>query len=219
MTNLRQTLFMSQRFRDLLHRYPALHECSEDILKAFELLKETFLNDRKILLCGNGGSAADSDHWAGELLKGFSHPRPLSLQARKGLPADLADRLQWALPAIPLTGFAALSTAFGNDVDPELVFAQLVFGLGQTGDVLVGLSTSGNSANVCQAAKVARHKKLQVLTLTGAKGGKLKELSDVCIRVPATETPIVQEFHLPIYHCLCLMLEDHFVEVQEQGEG
>jgi D-sedoheptulose 7-phosphate isomerase len=118
--------------------------------------------------------------------------------------------LQWALPVIPLTGFPALATAFGNDVDPEYVFAQLLLALGKAGDVLGVLSTSGNSANVCRAAEVARARSLSVLAMTGATGGKLRDLADVCICVPATQTPQVQEFHLPVYHCLSLMLEEAF---------
>ncbi len=203
---------MHSRLQNLIERYPCLAECAAQIQDAFDLLEKSFRTGGKILLCGNGGSAADADHWAGELLKGFAHQRPLSERDRTGLPQDLADRLQWALPAIPLTGFPAFSTAFSNDVEPELVFAQLVLGLGNAGDVLVALSTSGDSANVCQASIVARARKVGVLALTGKNGGRLKNLADVCIRVPAMETPLIQELHLPIYHCLCLMLEDHFLE-------
>jgi D-sedoheptulose 7-phosphate isomerase len=201
---------MSVHLRDLIERYSALKQCQPDIQEAFDLLTETFRKDRKLLLCGNGGSAADSEHWAGELLKGFALPRSLAASMREGLPPELAARLQWAFPVIPLTGFPAFATAFGNDVDPEYVFAQLVLALGTTGDVLGALSTSGNASNVCRAAEVARARSLPVLALTGTSGGKLKELADVCICVPATQTPHIQEFHLPIYHCLSLMLEEHF---------
>lgn len=201
---------MSSRLNNLIERYPALEECQSDIQEAFNLLATTFRKDGKLLLCGNGGSAADSEHWAGEMLKGFAHSRPLSSSMRQGLPSEMAARLQWAFPVIPLTGFPALATAFSNDVKPEYVFAQLVLALGRAGDVLATLSTSGNSTNVCRAAEVARARSLPVLALTGATGGKLKELADVCIRVPATQTPHVQEFHLPIYHCLSLMLEEAF---------
>jgi D-sedoheptulose 7-phosphate isomerase len=201
---------MSSHLVNLVGRHPALAECQPDIQHAFELVVGAFKNDKKLLLCGNGGSAADSDHWSGEMLKGFAQTRPLSAAMRQGLPADMAARLQWAFPVIPLTGFPALATAFGNDVNPEYVFAQLVLALGRAGDVLATLSTSGNSANVCRAAEVARARSLPVLALTGATGGKLKELADVCICVPATQTPHIQEFHLPIYHCLSLMLEDAF---------
>jgi D-sedoheptulose 7-phosphate isomerase len=203
---------MSAHLSELITRYSALKECRPDIQDAFDLLTATFRKDGKLLVCGNGGSAADSEHWAGELLKGFAHPRPLTASMRKGLAPDLAARLQWAFPAIPLTGFPAFATAFGNDVDPECVFAQLVLALGRSGDVLAVLSTSGNASNVCRAAEVARAKSLPVLALTGESGGKLKELADVCICVPAAQTPQIQEFHLPIYHCLSLMLEEHFAK-------
>jgi D-sedoheptulose 7-phosphate isomerase len=201
---------MSPHLKNLLMRYSALQECRPDIQRAFDLLAAAFRNDQKLLLCGNGGSAADSEHWAGEMLKGFAHARPLSSLMCRGLPAETAVRLQWAFPVIPLTGFPALTTAFGNDVDPEYVFAQLLLALGKAGDVLGVFSTSGNSANVCRAAEVARARSLPVLAMTGASGGKLRELADVCICAPATQTPHVQEFHLPIYHCLSLMLEEDF---------
>jgi D-sedoheptulose 7-phosphate isomerase len=145
------------------------------------------------------------------MLKGFGHPRPLSAAMRQGLPPEMAARLQWAFPVIPLTGFPALATAFSNDVCPEYVFAQLVLALGRTGDVLGALSTSGNSPNVCRAVEVAQARNISVLVLTGAAGGNLKALADVCICVPATLTPYIQELHLPIYHCLSLMLEETFV--------
>jgi len=201
---------MSSHLENLIERYPALEECQSDIQEAFNLLATTFRKDGKLLLCGNGGSAADSEHWAGEMLKGFAHSRPLSSSMRQGLPSEMAARLQWAFPVIPLTGFPALATAFSNDVNPEYVFAQLVLALGRVGDVLATLSTSGNSTNICRAAEVARARSLPVLALTGVTGGKLKELADVCICVPATQTPHIQEFHLPIYHCLSLMLEESF---------
>src|SRR5580692_1896329 len=140
---------MSSHLKNLVERYPALEECQSDIQEAFDLLTTTFRKDGKLLLCGNGGSAADSEHWAGEMLKGFAHSRPLSAAMRKGLPPEMSNRLQCAFPVIPLTGFPALASAFGNDVEPEYVFAQLVFALGRAGDVLGALSTSGNSANVC----------------------------------------------------------------------
>ena len=200
----------SSHLENLIGRYPALERCRSDIQCAFGLLAAAFDNDRKLLLCGNGGSAADSEHWAGEMLKGFAQLRPLTSSMRRGMQPETASRLQWAFPVIPLTGFPALATAFGNDVDSEYVFAQLVFALGRTGDVLAALSTSGNSANVCRAAEVARARDISVLALTGESGGGLRKLADVCICVPATQTPHIQEFHLPIYHCLSLMLEEAF---------
>lgn len=210
---------MSPHLESLIRRYPDLEKCLPDIQQAYDLLEATFHKDGKMLLCGNGGSASDADHWAGELLKGFGQLRPLSAAMRNGLPAEMAVRLQWAFPVIPLTGFPAFASAFGNDVEPEFVFAQLVLALGRAGDVLVALSTSGNSANVCRAAQVARARNLPVLALTGEMGGKLKPLADVCIRVPAKDTPLVQEFHLPIYHCLSLMLEDAFAGIHQDLIG
>jgi D-sedoheptulose 7-phosphate isomerase len=202
---------MPSHLDNLVERYSALEPCRSDIQQAFDLLSATFLKDGKLLLCGNGGSAADSEHWAGEMLKGFAHSRPLSFSMRQGLTSEMAARLQWAFPVIPLTGFPSLATAFSNDIVPEYVFAQLVLALGRPGDVLAALSTSGNSANVCRAAEVARARNLPVLALTGATGGKLKAFADVCICVPAMLTPHVQEFHLPIYDCRSLMLEEAFV--------
>jgi D-sedoheptulose 7-phosphate isomerase len=181
-----------------------------DVEAAFVMLRDCYRAGGKLLLCGNGGSASDAEHWAGELLKGFARLRPLSGDERAGLPVEMASKLQGALPAIPLTGFPSLATAFGNDVDPSLTYAQLVWGLGKPGDVLVGISTSGNARNVCAAMEVARVRGLHSIGLTGAGGGRLALLADLCLRVPAVETYRVQEYHLPIYHCLCLMLEDEF---------
>jgi len=194
----------------LMHRYPELASCRAAIAQAFASLHTCFRTGHQVLLCGNGGSAADADHWAGELLKGFAHLRPLSARERRGLPAALARRLQSALPAIPLTAFPAATSAFGNDVDPTLALAQLTSALGRRGDVLVALSTSGNSRNVIHAVTVARARGLRTIALTGASGGKLRAACDVCIRVPARETHRAQEYHLPVYHCLSLMLEDAF---------
>jgi D-sedoheptulose 7-phosphate isomerase len=195
---------------NLIQRAPALARCSDDIWKAFTAMRDSLRRDGKLLLCGNGGSASDAEHWAGELLKGFCRKRPLNQKERNLLPDELAGKLQGALPAIPLTGFPSLSTAFGNDVAPELIFAQLTWGLGRAGDVFVGISTSGNARNVCAAAEVARARGLFTLALTGESGGKLKPLCDLAICVPSSETYRVQEYHLPIYHCLSLMLEDEF---------
>ena len=211
---------MHIQLANLIDRYPTLTECHDDLQRAYDLLADAFRNDKKLLLCGNGGSAADSEHWAGELLKGFADPRPIPAHMRKDLGEEIARGLQWAFPVIPLTGFSAFSTAFINDVSPEHVFAQLVLALGRTDDVLAVLSTSGNSRNVCIAAQLARTRGLRVLALTGRSGGKLKDFADVCIRVPAHQTPHVQEFHLPIYHCLSLMLEEAFaVNWGERSKG
>lgn len=194
----------------LLHRLPELAPCRLSILETYRALHDCFRGGGKVLLCGNGGSAADADHWAGELLKGFRRPRTLPTSDQARFRPELAHRLQGALPAIPLTGFPALASAFGNDVDPELVFAQLTWALGKPGDVWIGLSTSGQATNVCAAAEVAHAQGLITLGLTGEEGGRLASLCDHVIRAPARETYRVQEYHLPLYHCLSLMLEEAF---------
>lgn len=201
---------MNRHLDELLDRFPALAGCVADTERAFELLRDCYSGGGKVLICGNGGSAADAEHWAAELLKGFMSKRPLPPDARKGLTPRLAEKLQGALPTIPLTGFVSYRTAFANDVDPDLVFAQLVWALGRPGDVLAALSTSGESTNVCLAAEVASAREMKVLALTGEDGGQLAKLADVCVRVPARQTHLVQEYHLPVYHCLSLMLEDEF---------
>lgn len=201
---------MNSHINKLLQRCPELAECQGEIEKSFAILCDCFRSGGKLLLCGNGGSAADAEHWAGELLKGFGQKRPLSQAEKQRLPEALRLKLQGALPVIPLTGFVSLSTAFANDVDPDLIFAQLVWGLGRPGDVLVGISTSGNARNVCAAMEAAKARGVRRIGLSGRTGGKLNPLCEVCIKAPADETYLIQEFHLPIYHCLCLMLEDEF---------
>ena len=193
----------------LIERYPALAQMRGAIEQAYRILEECYENGSKLLVCGNGGSAADSDHIVGELMKGFYKQRMLPTEERKRF-GEQGEKLQGALPAIALTQHGALSTAFLNDVDPAMVFAQQVYGYGQGGDIFLGLSTSGNSANVVLAAKVAAAKGMKVITMTGRNGGKLKELSDVCMIVPAQVTADIQEYHLPVYHTLCAMLEEHF---------
>jgi D-sedoheptulose 7-phosphate isomerase len=198
----------STHLDELVQRIPALVVCRNDLDYAFTTMRDAFKADCKVLLCGNGGSAADADHWAGELLKGFRKKRALSLEEKALLPAHLAQHLQGALAAIPLTSLNAATSAFANDVVPELSFAQIVWGLGRTGDVFVGISTSGDAKNVCAAAKTARARGLRTIALTGETGGALRPLCDIAIRVPAKETYLAQEYHLPIYHCLSMMLED-----------
>jgi len=193
---------------EIVSRHPTLEAMRGPVFSAFHCLKDCILAQGTLLLCGNGGSAADADHWAGELLKGFASRRPLTAQENAQLPEPLASKLQSGIRAIPLCGFPALSSAFANDVDPELTFAQLVHTLGRPGDVLIGLSTSGNSKNVLHAAAAARARSMKVLGMTGKDGGALKNLSDIWIGVPASSTPAVQELHLPIYHGLSLMLEE-----------
>jgi len=201
---------MTQHLHELIARLPALERCADDIDEAFQLLSRTFRADCKALLCGNGGSCADAEHWSGELLKQFILPRPLDDDDRRRLPGPLADKLQWGFPAIPLSGFTSLQSAYGNDADPLYTYAQLTWVLGRSGDVLIGLSTSGKSRNVCLAAEAAKARGMSVLALTGENGGPLADLADVAIRVPATSVYRVQEYHLPVYHCLSLMLEEAF---------
>jgi D-sedoheptulose 7-phosphate isomerase len=200
----------STHLKELIRRRPELAPCASSIADTFAAMRTCFRAGCRVLLCGNGGSAADADHWSAELLKGFRRERPLSAATRKRLPRGVARLLQGALPAIPLSSFPALSSAFANDVSAELTLSQLVFALGRRGDVLVALSTSGRSPNVCLAAQTARARGMTTIALTGRRGGRLANLVDIAIRVPARETHLVQELHLPVYHCLSLMLEDAF---------
>ena len=201
----------------LMERYPSLEAVKDDIISAYLLMEECYENGGKLLVAGNGGSAADAEHIVGELMKGFKMPRKPVIDLAVKLVAEiqvlvnvLAENLQGALPAIALDGHPALSTAYMNDCEPLLCFAQQVNGYGKAGDVFLGISTSGNSKNVLFAATTAHAKGMKVVGLTGAKDSKLKDMSDVCIKAPQTETYMIQELHLPIYHCLCLMLEDKF---------
>ena len=206
------------RHIDLLaERYPSLESARNDIVAAYLLLEESYKNGGKLLVAGNGGSAADAEHIVGELMKGFKLPRKPEadfaeklVEENQELGSVLAENLQGALPAIALDGHPALSTAYMNDCEPLLCFAQQVNGYGKSGDVFLGISTSGNCKNVLYAATTAHAKGMKVIGLTGAKDSKLKDMSDVCIKAPQTETYMIQELHLPIYHCLCLMLEDRF---------
>ena len=210
-----------QKHIDLLvERYPVLKSCVEDIEKAYLILEECYVNDGKLLIAGNGGSAADSEHIAGELMKRFKTRRSVTPEFAEKLKAidsvrgeNLAHNLECGLMAIPLVAHEALSTAYINDVDGLGVFAQQLFGFGRPGDVFLGISTSGNSKNVMSATVVARALRMKVIGLTGAKGGELAEVADVVIKVPETETYMIQELHLPVYHALCLMLEDRFFGV------
>ena len=211
---------MEEHLNHLIDRYPKLIVCREDILLAYNLLETAYSSERKLLVSGNGGSASDSEHIVGELMKEFKLKRKVyGKQAAALMEIDaelgqtLADNLQGALPAISLTGHSALQTAFMNDAEPELVFAQQVNGYGKPGDVYLGISTSGNSKNVLYAAVTAKARGLKVIGLTGARENKLMKYADVCIRVPETETYKIQELHLPVYHCLCLMLEERFFGV------
>lgn len=203
--------------RTLLQRYPELESVKKSIGEAFDVLAECYEKQGKLLVAGNGGSAADSEHIVGELMKSFVLDRrvePGFASALRSVDATLGEalsnHLQGALPAIALDGHLALTTAYMNDCEPLLCFAQQLYGYGKTGDVFLGISTSGNSKNILYAAVTARAKGMKVIGLTGEKESRLSAISDVCIRVPQLETYKVQELHLPIYHCLCLMLEEHF---------
>lgn len=203
----------------LIERYPQLEVCRNSIIETYGVLENSYNNGGKLLVAGNGGSAADSEHIVGELMKGFKKTRKLDehycsalVGANEELGKILSENLQGALPAIALDGHSALTTAYMNDCEPLLCFAQQVNGFGCKGDVFMGISTSGNSKNVLYAATVAKAKGMNVIGLTGSKDSKLSVMADVCIQVPETETYKVQELHLPVYHCLCLMLEDKFFE-------
>lgn len=201
----------------LIERYPILQSTRQDLIDAYLVMEECYEHDGKLLIAGNGGSAADSEHIAGELMKRFKTPRPVTPEMAEKLRsidpvrgADLAKNLERGLMAIPLVAHEALSTAYINDVDGLGVFAQQLFGFGRPGDVFLGISTSGNSKNVMSATVVARALGIKVIGLTGAKGGELASVADVAVKVPETETYMIQELHLPVYHCWCLMLEDKF---------
>ena len=208
---------IKKHVQTLINRYPQLACCEEDVLKAYRIMEECYSHDGKLLIAGNGGSAADSEHIAGELMKRFKTPRPVPQELATKLQAidpvrgkELSDNLEQGLMAIPLVAHEALSTAYINDVDGLGVFAQQLYGFGRRGDVFLGISTSGNSKNILSATVVARALGIKVIGLTGEEGGELARVADVAIRVPEKETYLIQEYHLPVYHCLCLMLEDRF---------
>ena len=208
-----------QKLEHLIERYPVLGTVKTEIYEAYQILEACFLSGHKLLIAGNGGSAADADHIVGELMKGFVKKRAVSEIFAGELQAVDADRgavlsktLQGGLPAIALHNHASLNTAVLNDIAGELMYAQQVNGYGVAGDVFLGISTSGNAANVYDAAVVAKAKGLKVIGLTGKDGGKLRSISDVAIVVPEQETYKIQELHLPVYHALCLMLEERFFD-------
>jgi len=203
--------------QQLIQRYPSLESVKADISAAFDIIADSYSKGGKLLIAGNGGSASDAEHIAGELMKTFSKKRNLPdsfISDIKKVDPEIADylipRMQPGLPTIALSGHASLNTACINDIDGNITFAQQVYGYGKETDVLLAISTSGNSKNVLYAAAVAKAKKLKIIALSGGTGGALKKVADVSIIVPETETYKVQELHLPVYHCLCQMLENHF---------
>lgn len=203
--------------KDLIQRHPLLASSLDEITSAFELLTQCFEAGGKLLICGNGGSAADAEHMVGELMKGFSKKRTLAEPVRSRLISvsdefgtNLADKLQTALPAIALTCQSSLITAISNDMDPDLIFAQQVIGYGMPGDILFALSTSGTSLNVLNAIVTAKAAGLKTIGMTGRDGGKFNQYCDLVIHVNATATHEVQELHVPVYHALCGMLEEYF---------
>lgn len=202
-------------YNELIIKYPALIACKDEILQVFEIAKRTYLEGGKILVCGNGGSAADSEHIVGELMKNFKKCRKADSELLSKLEdceesKKLKEVLEGSLPAISLTSHIALTTAYSNDKEPSAVFAQQLSGLGEKGDTFIAISTSGNSLNCVYACLVAKAKGLNTVAFTGAKDSRLSALSDVCVKVPETETYKIQEYHLPVYHALCAMLEEEF---------
>lgn len=210
----------AKKIDELIERYPALETCHDNLFEAVEIIFKSFHDGGKLITCGNGGSAADAMHIVGELMKGFLLPRKIDKfnpefvkRAHELFPADVEyfkANLQSALPAVSLVGETSLITAFSNDVSPNLIFAQQLFGIGKRGDVLLAISTSGNSDNVLFAVEVAKIMGIKVVAMTGRRGGRLRHLSDVSICVPADSSYTIQEFHLPIYHMLCLVAENEF---------
>lgn len=199
----------------LLNRFPKLDNCDREIRNAVKMITECYKNSGKILICGNGGSASDSLHIVGELMKSFMLPRKLKSEyvekIKEIFPENLEyfiENLQGTLPAISLVSETALTTAYSNDNSADLCFAQQVLGHGNNNDILIAISTSGNSKNVIYASQIAKVKNMKVISLTGKNGGNLKNLSDININVEEQETFIIQEYHLPIYHTLCFAVEN-----------
>ncbi|MFW5980718.1 MAG: D-sedoheptulose-7-phosphate isomerase [Halanaerobiaceae bacterium] len=210
---------MKKLVNNLIENYPDIKSCKSQIEEVIDIIIKTFKSGGKLLVCGNGGSAADSSHIVGELMKGFMKKRPLSAETKnklkKAFPENgqyLADNLQGGLPAIALTEQAALITAFSNDVDPDMIFAQQVYGYGNKEDTILGISTSGNSTNIVNALKVGAAMGLHTAGLTGKDGGKMKNICDCNIIVPLNSTPEIQERHLPIYHTICQVVEAEFFQ-------
>jgi D-sedoheptulose 7-phosphate isomerase len=215
---------MNHILEHMLKKYPELETCREEIVEAWTLLREGYRKGGKLLVCGNGGSAADSEHIVGELMKGFRLRREVPEAFRKKLELDfqqegeyLASRLQGALPAISLASHVGLMTAISNDVGPDMVFAQQVYGIGRAGDLLLGISTSGSSKNVLNAFQVARSMGVRTIGLAGNRADQLRKVCDVVMGVPYSDTYEVQESHVAVYHALCGMLEEEFFFDDDSG--
>lgn len=209
----------ARRLSELIESYPGLSAVRSSIFEAYCILRDSYDRDGKLMVCGNGGSCADAEHIVGELMKGFCKKRPidagLSASLIEQFPEDgkrLSENLEQGLPAIALTAQTGLNTAFANDKDPLMTYAQQLLGYGKPGDVLMGISTSGNSQNVIYAMELASALEIRTILLSGRDGGRAADIADCAIIVPATETYRIQEYHLPVYHCLCLMLEDSYFE-------
>lgn len=210
-------MVLKRHVKNLIRRYPQLEGIEEEIINAYLVLEECYRQQGKLLIAGNGGSAADSEHMAGELMKKFKLDRPVSREFAEKLKnidpekgENLARNLERPLTAMSLVTQEALTTAYINDVDGLGVYAQQLYGYGRPGDVFLGISTSGNSKNILNATVVARASGIRVIGLTGRNGGELAKVSDVSVCVPEWETYMIQELHLPIYHCWCMMLEEKF---------
>jgi len=208
---------MNNYLENLFSRFTELKYLEKELMSAFEMIKAAYEADGTVFVCGNGGSASDGEHIVGELMKSFVRKRTVDMDFRRKLSelygndgVFMADNLQCGLRAVSLTSHPALNTAFANDVNPVMVFAQQLYVMGRPGDVLIALSTSGNSANVIRAMQLARAKEIKIIAMTGESGGKCKEFTDCLINVPHHETFRIQEYHLPIYHTLCLMVEEYF---------
>lgn len=204
--------------KELYERYPILKECDSNIESAVEMLCESYKSGGKLLLCGNGGSCADCEHIVGELMKGFLLSRPVDYLCDKFKELGFDDaeymtkNLQGSLPAVSLPHQSALISAFSNDVAPDMIYAQLVLGLASSNDVLLCLSTSGNSKNVVYAAKCAKALGIKTIAMTGKNASLLSDLCDITIQVPEYETYKIQELHLPVYHYICAQIERTFFE-------
>lgn len=209
---------------ELFERFPSLIICRDEFDKAYHIIKEAYQSGGQLLIAGNGGSAADSEHMTGELMKSFLFYRAIDTETKTNLSAQfgeegksLAEKLEGALPAVPLTSMPALGTAIANDGDAATDFAQKLYGYGRAGDVFLGITTSGNSRNIIYALMVAKARKIRTVVLTGGDGGKCRELADVSVVVPEKKTFRIQELHLPVYHAFCAMLEaEFFEEVKKQ---